>query len=120
SAKSWIALLACAQEMAKGGRVLYLDFEDGPEGTIARLEALGCGPDDIQKQFRYVVPDGPLADMQRSRWGGAQGTADGDASAAAFLALLDEFDPTLIIADGMTVLYGLHGHDTNDAMGTDV
>src|SRR5699024_12194832 len=39
---------------------------------------------------------------------------------AVFMSLLDAFDPTLIVVDGMTVLYGLHGHDTNEATATDV
>jgi hypothetical protein len=37
-----------------------------------------------------------------------------------FRALLESFDPTIIVADGMTVLYGLHGHDTNEATATEV
>jgi len=120
SAKSWVALYACTQEMAKGGRILYLDFEDSPEGTIGRLMALGSGADDIQRQFRYVLPDGPISDMQRNKFGSDNSTKDGEAAHSIFQVLLDEFDPTLIVADGMTVLYGLHGQDTNDATGTEI
>jgi hypothetical protein len=119
SAKSWIALLACLQEMDKGNRVIYCDLEDGPEGTLGRTLALGAAPDDISQQFRYVHPEGPLSEMQRYRFG-PQPTEDGVASSGVFTSLLESFDPTLIIVDGMTVLYGLHGHDTNEATGTDV
>lgn len=119
SAKSWIALLACRQEMEKGNRVIYADLEDGPEGTLGRFLALGAAADDIEQQFRYVHPEGPLSEMQRYRFG-HQPTTDGTASSAVFGALLESFDPTLIVIDGMTVLYGLHGHDTNEATGTDV
>lgn len=119
SAKSWIAMKACTQEMGRGDRVLYLDFEDEPAGTIARMRALGAGDDDIQNLFRYVHPEGPIAAMQRYRFGQST-TEEGEKAASVFTALLESFDPTLIVADGMTVIYGLHGHDTNEATGTDV
>lgn len=119
SAKSWVALYACLQEIARGNRVIYADLEDGPEGLISRALALGAAADDLYGQFRYLHPEGPLAEMQRSRYG-HQPTEEGKASSSVFRALLDSFDPSLIVVDGMTVLYGLHGHDTNDAAGTDV
>lgn len=117
--KSWVALLACIQEMAKGERVMYIDLEDEPEGTLARLRESGVGDDDIRGLFKYVHPEGPLADMQRYRFGN-QETDEGRKSAQVFRNLQQDFDPTLIILDGMTSLYGLHGHDTNEATSTDV
>lgn len=119
AAKSWIALGACVQEIDKGERVVYLDLEDEPTGTLARMQALGAGNDDIKKQFAYVRPESPLSEMQRNKFG-SNATDDGMRSSAAFKAMLDRHDPTLIVADGMTVLYGLHGLDTNDATATDV
>lgn len=120
SAKSWIALHAGAQEMKLGERVMYLDLEDDPVTTIARLQALGAANEDLKMLFRYVHPETPIASMQRSRYGKPDATDEGRMSQSVFKALLDKFDPTLIIVDGMTVLYGLHGLDTNDSMGTDV
>lgn len=117
--KTWIAMTACTQEMGIGERVVYVDLEDEPAGAISRMRLLGAGDDDIKYQFRYVLPDGPLADMQRYRFG-HQPTEDGTANANVFRALLKEYDPTLVIIDGMTSLYGMHGHDTNDAGGTDI
>ncbi len=119
SAKSWIALFAAQQEIAKGGRVIYLDFEDEPTTTLSRLTLLGSGHDDIRYALRYVHPEGPLADMERYAYG-AKSTPEGDLNKSVFDALLKSFDPTMIIADGMTSLYGLHGHNTNDATSTDV
>lgn len=120
SAKSWIALHAGVQEMKLGERVMYLDLEDDPVTTIARLRALGAADEDMKMLFRYVHPETPLATMQRSRYGKPDATDEGRMAASVFKALLDKFDPTLVIVDGMTVLYGLHGLDTNDSMGTDV
>lgn len=119
SGKSWMSLVAAVQEMGKGERVVYIDFEDEPAGTLSRLRALGVGDDDVKDQFRYVHPEGPLAEMQRYQFGSGA-TEEGKKSSAVFRALLESFDPTLVVADGMTVLYGLHGHDTNQATGTDV
>lgn len=119
SAKSWVALFAGVQEMSVGERVLYIDLEDEPVGSLGRVLALGASPEDIKMLFRYVRPEGPLSPMQRGKFG-PQATDDGRLSESVFRALLDKFDPTLIIVDGMTVLYGLHGLDTNDAMSTDV
>lgn len=119
SAKSWLALYTCVQEMGHGDRVMYLDLEDEPAGTLARVRALGGSDEDIKNQFRYVHPEGPLASMQKYRFGPSV-TDEGKQAEAVFGALLDSFDPTLIVVDGMTVLYGLHGHDTNEATATDV
>lgn len=119
SAKTWIAMFMCSQEMGRGERVMFIDFEDEPAGTLARMLALGVGADDLYNQFRYVHPEGPLADMQRYRFGHSP-TPEGTAASEVFWSLLDTYDPTLIVADGMTVLYGLHGHDTNEATATDV
>lgn len=119
SAKSWIAMHACVQEIGNGDRVLYLDFEDTPEGTLARIRALGVGDDDMRHQWRYIHPEGPLEPMERGRFG-ARVSEDGRANLAVFSAVLEAYDPTLIVADGMTSLYGLHGHDTNEATATEV
>lgn len=119
SGKSWIALTTCAQEMAKGDRVLYIDMEDDPASLIDRMRRVGVGDDDMRSNFEYVHPEGPLADMQRYRFGNQQ-TEEGKNNAAAFLALVESFDPTLMVLDGLNMLYGLHGHDTNEATATSV
>lgn len=119
SAKSWVAMYGGVQEIAKGERVLYLDFEDSPAGIIDRFRRLGAGDDDLKNQLIYVHPDDPLADMQKYRFG-ASATDEGRANASVFRDLLKSYDPTLIIVDGMNEIYGLHGHDTNDATGTSI
>ena len=120
SAKSWVALIACAQEMVRGDRVVYLDLEDEPVATLDRLLQLGVGAADIRGQFGYVRPENALAMLQRNKWGEKMPTEKGAANQTAFDALLESIDPSLIVVDGMTVLYGIHGLDTNDAASTDV
>lgn len=120
SAKSWIAMFICLQLMERGERVVYLDFEDEPVNALNRMRLIGASLDDLQHNFTYVRPEEPLAKMQRSRWGDDQATDIGRRSEAAFARMLAEVDPSLIVADGMTVLYGLHGLDSNDSVQTDV
>ena len=120
SAKSWIAMAICLQEIEAGGRALYLDFEDEPVQTLNRLRLLGAADDDLRAQFSYIRPEGPLADMQRNKWGKDQPTKSGEFAQDQFDMALQSLDPDLIVADGMTALYGLHGLDANDAVSTDV
>lgn len=120
SAKSWIAMAICLQEIEAGGRALYLDFEDEPVQTLNRLRLLGAVDDDLRAQFSYIRPEGPLADMQRNRWGKDQPTKSGEFAQDQFDMALRSLDPDIIVADGMTALYGLHGLDANDAVSTDV
>jgi len=56
SAKSWIVLLACAQEIRAGRPVLFIDLESDPGQTVHRLRLLGCTPDVIRSLFHYVGP----------------------------------------------------------------
>ena len=120
SAKSWIAMAICLQEIEAGGRALYLDFEDEPVQTLNRLRLLGAVDDDLRAQFSYIRPEGPLADMQRNKWGKDQPTKAGEFAQDQFDMALQSLDPDIIVADGMTALYGLHGLDANDAVSTDV
>lgn len=120
SAKSWIAMAICLQEVEAGGRALYLDFEDEPVQTLNRLRLLGAVDDDLRAQFSYIRPEGPLADMQRNKWGKDQPTKSGEFAQDQFDMALQALDPDIIVADGMTALYGLHGLDANDAVSTDV
>jgi len=119
SAKSWLAGFACVQEIGAGGKSLYVDCEDTPEGTIDRFRRLGLGDDDLRHKFRYVNPEGPISSMERSKFGTRE-SKEGKAALGEFEAMLVSFNPTLIVVDGMTTLYALHGLDTNDAMSTEI
>lgn len=120
SAKSWIALIACMQEMTLGARVLYIDFEDEPVLTLDRLKMLGVGNEDISMLFHYIHPEDPISTMHRNRWGETVSSESSRLNLQLFKTELESHDPSLIIIDGMTVLYGLHGLNTNDASSTDV
>lgn len=119
AAKSWISMFASIQQMERGERVVYLDFEDEPVNALDRMKLLGASYDDLRRNFKYVRPEEPLATMQRSRWGEPKATPKGEYNERLFWNMLDAHDPALIVADGMTVLYGLHGLDSNDSVQTD-
>lgn len=63
--KSWAAMLACAQVLLDGGQVVYVDLEDGPGGTTARLLALGVPADAMAERLHYRNPAGPLTTARR-------------------------------------------------------
>ena len=120
SAKSWIALYTCIQEMTEGQRVMYLDFEDEPVNTLDRMKRMGAGADDLRFLFTYIRPEDALAPMQRDRWGTSHISPVGLKNQELFEAAVETIDPVLVVADGMTVLYGLHGLDANDSVSTDI
>jgi hypothetical protein len=120
SGKTMIALYAVLETIQTGAHAMFIDFEDEPVNTIGRLRSMGAALDDIRTNFSYIRPDEPIATMQRDHWGNHKATKVGEASAEAFAATMREVDPVLIIADGMTSIYGLHGLDSNNSVETDV
>lgn len=114
SAKSWLALHTCRQLMTERKRALFLDLEDEPTQCVERLLRIGTDVQDIQDYFRYIRPEGPLADM--SRGGRAMETAQ--FSSSLFGEIMQAWDPHLIIVDGLTQLYAYHDLDPSNALDT--
>ena len=95
--KTWLALLACLQELTTGRHVLYVDFEDDAGGVVGRLLALGATPRDVRNQFHYVRPEGP------------PGPVD-----LVDLAQLLQLRPSLAVIDGVTEGMSLLGLEIKD------
>lgn len=94
SGKTWLALYAVQQTLAVGQRVIYLDFEDSAKGILSRLKALGA----IEPHFDgllYANPDETL---------GLAATQD-------LYASLVDFNPDLIVLDGVNAAMTLLGLD---------
>lgn len=119
SGKSWVTLAAAVQSMGRGERVLFVDMEDEPDSTIARLRALGADDDMIRKQFVYLHPEDPITAMTPLRYGEIVTTERKQANDRALSETLAATEPALVIVDGMTVLYALHGLSSNDGVETD-
>jgi hypothetical protein len=66
--KSWTALLACAQEMALGNTVVYVDLEDDAQGIVRRLMDIGVAPEQIVERFVYVQPSESAEKAGQLHW----------------------------------------------------
>ena len=66
SGKSWLALVACVQEMNAGNEVVYFDYEDTRETAVERLRLLGMESDAIESQFLYFNPTEPFDEYAAS------------------------------------------------------
>lgn len=93
--KTWVALEAVKQSIASGTHVLYLDFEDTPEGIVGRLLAMGAHPESIRAYLHYVRPDRAIDGKARTQ----------------ISALLDAHPHALAVIDGVTEAMTLHGLD---------
>jgi hypothetical protein len=94
SGKTWVALEAVRQELARGNRVFYIDFEDSARGIMNRLKTMKT-PQQAFSRFLYANPD----------------TAYTPAISEAIQATLAEFEPTLIVVDGVNAAMNLMGLD---------
>jgi len=119
SGKSWLTIFASKSVIEAGGKVLYLDCEDEPQETLKRFWALGAANDDILHRLAYIRPEDPIARLMVNKWNENVASDVAKGNEMAFKTALDGFQPDLIIVDGLTVLYGLHGFDTNSATDTE-
>jgi len=93
SGKTWLALHLCAEQIACGRHVVYIDFEDTLVGVVARLLALDIDPDRILALFHYVRPSEPLGPEGRH----------------ALAELISRTVPAIVVLDGLTEALTLHG-----------
>jgi AAA domain len=99
SSKSWIALVATAEQVALGSHVLIIDFEDVAATTRDRLRDLGITDTQISALIHFVQPTEPIT----------AGTSQADID-----AIVTEHRPVLIIIDGVTEAMAMHGLDLRD------
>jgi len=67
SGKSWIALLATAQQIQNHKSVIYIDLEDHIGSIIERLTLLGCTHQQLIDHLHYLAPfaTADLTDLDR-------------------------------------------------------
>jgi hypothetical protein len=94
SGKTWLALEAIRQELAKSKVVFYLDFEDSARGILNRLKAMRV-PTERLKLFRYANPDSKLE------------AGVGELMRTEIMAHV----PSLIVVDGVNAAMNLMGLD---------
>lgn len=95
SGKSWFMLIACLQAIRQGEHVLYLDYEDVAATTVTRLLALGATPEEVLGQLHYMEP--LEATFTRTASGIKYTAAHADLH-----TIMDRYQPSLVIIDGVT------------------
>ena len=63
--KSWVALVAAREVIERGGRVLWLDFEDNVRRFRGRLDSMSIPLDVAEKSIDYVNPIHALWSKER-------------------------------------------------------
>lgn len=119
SGKTLIALAAAVAEVARGGRALMIDLENGYDEMHERLQSLGLPAGMRTPGWAYIEAEQPISSLQRDSWGGEDSSPTGRVNRERFLRGIKEFDPTFILVDGTTTLFTMHGLDPNKATGVD-
>lgn len=100
--KSWLVLIAAAEELKAGRGVLWVDGDEvGPGALLERLRALGVEDAAISERFAYIAPNEPIGDRL------------GDV-----LAVISDRGCRFVVLDGLNPLLVLHDLDPN--VGADV
>lgn len=99
SMKSWLLLLASVQEVKLGRHVMYVDMEANDRSIVHRLLLLGASQAQIKTCFHYFRPDVAMTEEDQRR----------------FRLLVKRWTPTLVVLDGVTEAYSLHGFNINSS-----
>ncbi len=131
SGKTWLALEAVTQALARGQRVLYMDFEDTAPGIVSRLKSLGVtdftnlaymSPDegfgtraklDLAETLHTIAPDLAILDGFNAAMNvlGLDINSNNDATTFAQLLLKP------VAATGVCLIYVDHVPKSKDARG---
>lgn len=101
--KTWVALVAIAETVNRGGTAILIDYEDNPRTAISRLRKLGVTNSQLQR-FRYINPPSPIQDR------------NGRMSPATIetLAWIENQQPDLVVIDSVGESISNEGSDQND------
>ena len=94
--KTNVLMAACVSVLEDGGKVLYIDPEDTPQGFATRMLALHGSPDDIRENVFYL--HNPSHDQIRTAQQWAQ-----------------ENHPDIVVLDGLAESMAAVGSDENKA-----
>jgi hypothetical protein len=97
SGKSWLALSACVEEIRAGNNVVWVDREADARSMVERLRCFGVTDEEL-RQFVYIAPYEPVT---------TRGVAE------TIVALLEQYEPTLVVFDAFAGLLDLHDLDEN-------
>ncbi|MFC7494527.1 MULTISPECIES: hypothetical protein [unclassified Nocardioides] len=97
--KSWLVLHAATQEIDDENNVIYIDMEANDRSIVDRLFRLGAVKGRIREHFHYFRPDAQITQADQEQ----------------FARFLIRYKPTLVVLDGVTEAYSLHGLSINAA-----
>lgn len=97
--KSMLAIYCCAERIAAGEHVGYIDFEDSARGVVDRLLAFGVRPEAVLERFHYIRPDDPIDGKARLR----------------VREMLKVFPLSIVVIDGVAEALALSGWMENEA-----
>jgi hypothetical protein len=96
SGKSWIMACACVAEIRAGRNVAWVDLESDPRFMAERLRCLGLVTEELG-HFVYMQPSEAVsARVMRT-----------------IAAILDQYEPTIVVFDAFAGLLDLHDLDGN-------
>jgi hypothetical protein len=97
--KSWVALIAAAQEITAGHNVEWVNFEDPDERVVVdRLLDIGIDPETIAEHFYYRGPTDPFDETVVDQ----------------LITCITDDDVTLVVIDSLGEALGLGGGNEND------
>jgi hypothetical protein len=112
SLKTWAAILAARSFLEEGLTVIYLDFEGNEMSFVERCRFVGIKDGYIGHALAYVRPVTPL--LRRPKF--SKDEVEWVPEAIFDLGALEfELRPALVIIDGVSEVYALHGWNINAA-----
>jgi len=108
--KSWAAFLACKSFLDEGQTALYIDFESNDVCFVERARLVGIADGSIGDSLRYMRPEEPLITTDRSGM-----ITDNEQAMLELKTAMADLGPGLVVLDGVSECYALHGWDINKA-----
>ena len=114
--KSWVAQFSCAQQLKRGGHVLYLDYESNFRQVAQRLYNLGVPVDAMRERLTYRGatgdPANPGTTLEHPHTPSDDNTV-AEAIYTKFTELIDRHPYALAIIDGVASAMSAGGYDNN-------
>ena len=114
--KSWVAQFSCAEQLKRGGHVLYLDYESNFRQVAQRLYNLGVPVAAMRERLTYRGatgdPANPGATLEHPHTP-HDGNTMAEAIYTKFTELIGAHPYTLAVIDGVASAMSAGGYDNN-------
>lgn len=114
--KSWVAQFSCAEQLKRGGHVLYLDYESNFRQVAQRLYNLGVPVDAMRERLTYRGatgdPANPGTTLEHPHTP-HDGNTMAEAVYTKFTELIERHPYTLAVIDGVASAMSAGGYDNN-------